>query len=104
MCRIPGAIVFLCPGATITLRNSLFFTAANQTLATLGYPTGNTRALLVVAGPTQSCAIYGEQTFASGIALRNIQVDGSRARLGRIAGGLAIIEMGGNTNGQVIDR
>lgn len=84
--------------------NAIFFSAANQTLATLGYPTGDSRGMLIIAGPTQSCAIYGEQAFAFGIALRNIQIDGSRARLGRIGNGLAIVEMGGNSAGQVIDK
>lgn len=36
--------VFLCPSAVINITDSIVFTAQNQVLATLGYPTDSTRA------------------------------------------------------------
>lgn len=48
--------------------------------------------------------MYGAVDNAHGTALRNIQIDGNRENLGIIYGGLANIEMGGNSNGQIIDR
>ncbi|GAA6058121.1 hypothetical protein JCM3770_005949 [Rhodotorula araucariae] len=94
--------VYLCPGTTIDITNAVFFTAENQVLTTYGNPTGDTRATLVVQGSTQSCAIYGVQAPLDNVVLRNIQINGNRPALGRIADGIALIEMGGNTKGQRI--
>nr|CRX79286.1 hypothetical protein ls5931a1_00080 [Leucosporidium scottii] len=120
-----GTVVFLCPGAKIFLTHSIFFTAPNQVLATrgespnvsrsffraqpteislAGYPTLETRALLVVSGDQQSTAIYGACRECSGVKLQNVQINGQRDVLGRIPTGLALIEMGGSTSGQVITR
>ncbi|BGP47899.1 hypothetical protein JCM10450v2_003764 [Rhodotorula kratochvilovae] len=94
--------VYLCPGATISITNAIFFTEANQVLTTYGNPTDNTRATLVVKGSSQSCAIYGVQAPLDNVVLRNLQINGNRPALGRIADGLALIEMGGDTTGQKI--
>lgn len=99
-----GTTVYLCQNAVINLTNAIFFTSANQTLATIGFPTGSERATLVVTAADQSCAIYGAIDFADNIAIRNIQIDGARETLGIIYGGIAVMELGGNTNGQVIDN
>ncbi|KAM0748727.1 hypothetical protein T439DRAFT_335932 [Meredithblackwellia eburnea MCA 4105] len=96
-----GTIVSLCPGATITLSNSIFFTAPYQELITEGYPTDSTRAILLVTGDNSN-AIYGPCDLCSNIALRNIAVNGQRDVLGYNAG-IGLIELGGNTNGQIVD-
>ncbi|KAM0755359.1 hypothetical protein T439DRAFT_375738 [Meredithblackwellia eburnea MCA 4105] len=98
-----GTTVLLCQGVTISLTNAIFFSAANQTLATVGYPQGALRATVKVTGSDQSCAIYGAIGGGDNIALRNIQVAGSRDTLGRLATGIALIEMGGTNTGQIID-
>ncbi|KAL8281016.1 hypothetical protein RQP46_006695 [Phenoliferia psychrophenolica] len=97
-----GTIVYLCPGAVIKTTNPIFFTDANQTLATKGYPTGSTRATVLVTGADQSCAIIGGG--GDNVALRNIQVDGGRETYGLIDGGIALLEFGGDSTGQIIDR
>ncbi|KAL8278529.1 hypothetical protein RQP46_009021 [Phenoliferia psychrophenolica] len=99
-----GTTVYLCKDATIKLTNSIFFTAADQTLTTVGSPTGSHRATLVVTGVDQSCAIYGAVNGGDNIAVRNIQVDGSRPALGLIGGGIGLIEMGGNNVGHTVDN
>lgn len=71
-------------------------------LPTVGNPTGATRATIRVTGSDQACAIYGVQAGADRAILRNVQVDGARPALGRSSEGLALIEMGGNTQGQQI--
>lgn len=66
-----------------------------------GYPTGDSRAILRIINPEQSCAVYGMGDACQGIAMRNIQIDGARPALGFIWGGLGLVEFGGNTAGQV---
>lgn len=113
----------LCPSAVIKLTNAVFIfwpnqvslnislrwpllthVSACQTLATWGIPTGATRATLVVTALDQSCAIYGAINGANGLSVRNIQVDGARPALGMIWGGYALLQLGGNTVGQVVDN
>ncbi|GAA6007889.1 hypothetical protein JCM10207_004914 [Rhodosporidiobolus poonsookiae] len=98
-----GTVVNLCPGATIYTTNAIFFTAANQVLQTLGNPYDDTRALIVVAGSNQGCAIYGAVDGANNVVLRNVRVDGSRPALGQLLGTNALLEFGGNTYGQRIE-
>ncbi|SCZ98967.1 BZ3500_MvSof-1268-A1-R1_Chr7-1g09334 [Microbotryum saponariae] len=98
--------VTLCPRATINLTNTIFFTAAGQVLTTAadgvtGNPTDDARAKLVVTGAHQSCAIYGACDQCSNIVVSNIQVLGQRDVLGYLSNGLALLELGGMTNGQV---
>ncbi|GJN89122.1 hypothetical protein Rhopal_002096-T1 [Rhodotorula paludigena] len=94
--------VYLCQSATIATTGPVFFTAANQVLTTFGNPTGAIRATIRVTGSDQACAIYGVQAGADRAILRNVQVDGARPALGRTTQGLALIEMGGNTQGQQV--
>ncbi|KAM0752391.1 hypothetical protein T439DRAFT_324472 [Meredithblackwellia eburnea MCA 4105] len=98
--------VYLCPSTVISLQNPIIFTAANQTLATRGFPTDSTRATIRVTGAAQSNAIYAACDLCSYIKIRNIQVDGNRPNLGYMASppGVALIEMGGNTIGQMVDN
>ncbi|SCZ99435.1 BZ3500_MvSof-1268-A1-R1_Chr3-1g06010 [Microbotryum saponariae] len=99
-CPQPAA---LCPGARILTTNAVFLYAANQTLTTLGNPTGDTRATLVVTGATQTYAIYASgYNFMNGVSIQHIQVDGARPAPGIYPGGAALIEMGGNSRGQII--
>ncbi|KAM0789019.1 hypothetical protein ACM66B_003085 [Microbotryomycetes sp. NB124-2] len=97
-----GATVFLCPGARIKITNPIFFTAQKQMLATQGFPPGKDRAIIEVTGAQQSNAIYGGCDQCSGVTVRNVQVYGARDKLGWIPGGLALLEMGGSTKGQII--
>ncbi|KAK4700395.1 hypothetical protein P7C70_g5853, partial [Phenoliferia sp. Uapishka_3] len=102
-----GTTVWLCQYAFINLTNPIWFFNSNQTLATVGLPSGPARATLTVTGVNQSCAIYGQgQIWANNIALRNVQIDGGRPALGIIpygVGNLALIEMGGINTGHTID-
>lgn len=49
-----GAVVQLCPGAVITVQNTIAFTSANQELSTQGYPTGSTRGIIRLKTTDQS--------------------------------------------------
>jgi len=54
-----------------------------------------------VTGSDQSCAIFAACDACQNIAVQNIQVYGARDTRGWISGGIALLEMGGNTKGQV---
>lgn len=97
-----GTTVSLCPGATINLQAPIFFTAEGQVLTTQGQPTGDTRATISVQGADQSCAIYGACDSCSNVVVENIQVAGNRDTLGRIVTGVGLLEMGGDTKGQIV--
>ena len=99
----PGHKVFLCPSKTYRLRGPIIFTAADQEIATLGYPTGIERATLLVAGDFAT-AIQGDCRRCARIMVTSVVVDGNRKNLGRIkdvndATGLVVI--GGN-DGQTV--
>lgn len=86
-----GAVVQLCPGAVITVHNTVAFTAANQELSTQGYPTDSTRAIIRLQATDQSISAIIQGRSLSGIKLRNIQIDGNRSGNGQvIAGGTYI--------------
>ncbi|SCV71131.1 BQ2448_2719 [Microbotryum intermedium] len=84
----PIKVEALCPGARILTTYAVLLYAANQTLTTLGNPTGDTRATLV--------------NFMNSVSIQHIQVDDARPALGIYPGGAALIEMGGNSRGQLI--
>jgi len=77
--------VQLCPSTTYYLNDTIYFSAAAQELSTLGYPTDNTRATLVVTGQNQSCAIYAAYDTCSNLMIRSIQINGNRPTMGRMA-------------------
>jgi parallel beta-helix repeat protein len=95
-----GAVAVLCQNATYQLTAPITFTAPDQQIYTQGRPTGAARATLVVAGTDQSEAIAGDNE--SGITVENVQINGNRPALGRIADGSALIEIGGNATGQTV--
>jgi hypothetical protein len=75
-----GYVLRLCPQQTYLIQAPIVFTASNQEISTLGYPTGDDRATLLVSGPIFSngtghtTAVTGSGPACSNIALRNIQV------------------------------
>lgn len=99
-----GTTVNLCPNAQINLETSIYFYAANQTLQTGGLPFDSTRAVLTITDSGTTCAIYGADDGNDGVTLKNIIVNGNRDGLGWAPNGLALIEMGGNNRGQVIQN
>ena len=56
---------------------------------------GDKRATLRVVGEQMSVAIYGAYDWTHNIQVRNIQLDGNRPAMGALAGGAALIEIGG---------
>lgn len=103
----PGYTLPLCPNTEYYLTASLQFTAHDQEISTVGYPTGSERAILVVNGTIfnntgQTTAVTGACADCDGIKLRNVQIDGSRGS-GSIINGGANIEMGGDNSGQLIE-
>lgn len=99
-----GTTVNLCPNAHIDLETSIYFYAANQTLQTGGLPFDSTRAVLTVNDSSTTCAIYGADDGNNGVTLKNVIINGNRDGLGWAPNGLALIEMGGNNRGQVIQN
>ncbi|PRP88331.1 hypothetical protein PROFUN_03245 [Planoprotostelium fungivorum] len=92
-------ILSLCQDAVYSLNATIEFTAAGQEISTDGYPSGDARAALVVAGSSISIAISGH---LDGLKIKNIQVTAKQG-LGRLQDGGANIEIGGNSRGQVVD-
>lgn len=73
-----GFILSLCPSTTYVILAPIKFAAPNQEISTVGYPTGDERATLVVFGPVfngtgHSTAVDGTCTNCDGVKLRNVQ-------------------------------
>jgi len=103
-----GYTLPLCPSTEYYITAPLQFFAANQEISTVGYPTGDERATLVVSGQIfpnntgHTTAVEGACTGCDGLKLRNIQINGSRLAGSELSGG-ANIEMGGDNSGQLIE-
>lgn len=73
-----GFILNLCPSAQYMIQAPIVFTAPNQEISTLGYPTDDSRATLFVSGPVangqgHTTAVDGTCGNCNGLKLRNIQ-------------------------------
>ncbi|KAK7470215.1 hypothetical protein VKT23_001651 [Stygiomarasmius scandens] len=102
-----GFILKLCASTQYLIQEPLFFAFPNQEISTVGYPTGDTRATLVVNGPVENgsghtTAVDGTCETCNGVKLRNVQIDGTRGDSAPTNGG-ANIEMGGPNSDQVIE-
>ncbi|KAF5387808.1 hypothetical protein D9615_000725 [Tricholomella constricta] len=103
----PGYILSLCANQSYMLQAPLNFAAPQQEISTLGYPTGDERAILVVNGPVadgqgHTTAVNGVCLTCSGVKLRNVQIDGTRRGAPTTEGG-GNIEMGGENSDQLIE-
>jgi len=103
----PGFVLRLCPYAQYFIKAPILFAAPNQEISTVGYPTDDSRATLVVSGPVSNgqghtTAVDGTCANCGGVILRNIQVNGTRAGASPTGGG-ANIEMGGPNSNQLIE-
>ncbi|BEI80183.1 hypothetical protein CcaverHIS002_0107120 [Cutaneotrichosporon cavernicola] len=100
----PGTKVYLCPGTEVALSGTIVFTAADQELATFGYPGDDRRAKLRIASDAVATAIQGDCRRCARVAVRNLVIDGARRKYGRVrdpnsSPGLVIL--GGN-EGQAV--
>lgn len=117
--------VYLCAKATISVSNSIFFTAAYQVLTTQGNPTGTNRATILVTGASQTTAVTGTCSACNYVTLQSVIINGNRPVLGELEnlslsscsridcvgpiGQYTIneggnCEMGGNSVGQIIQN
>lgn len=97
--RAANDVAVLCPGAVIELTGPVVFTADGQQVYTEGLPADDTRAVLRIASPDLSNAVY-MRDFNNAV-LSHVVVDGNRPALG-YKGGDALIYAGGSSTGQVI--
>jgi len=97
-----NTVVQLCAGVTISVTGPVECTAPNQEISTEGYPTGATRATLLATNDV-STVITGSTAQCLGFKIRNIQVNGNRPKLGRLANGGANIDIGGRANNQLVE-
>ncbi len=77
----PGYTLPLCPGVQYLIQAPILFAAPEQEISTVGYPSGDERATLVVAGPVansqgHTTAVDGTCSNCSGVKLRYVQVSG----------------------------
>lgn len=75
----PGYVLTLCPRAQYLILAPILFAAPDQEISTLGYPTGDDRATLVVNGVVangqgHTTAVDGTCANCDGVKLRNVQV------------------------------
>ncbi|KAH9015928.1 hypothetical protein EDB85DRAFT_2076291 [Lactarius pseudohatsudake] len=103
----PGFVLQLCPNAHYMIQAPILFAAPDQEISTVGYPTDDSRATLVVNGPVangtgHTTAVDGACSNCNGVKLRNIQINGTRAGAPPTFGG-ANIEMGGPNSNQLIE-
>ncbi|KAH8983285.1 hypothetical protein EDB92DRAFT_1936711 [Lactarius akahatsu] len=99
----PGFVLQLCPNAHYMIQAPILFAAPDQEISTVGYPTDDSRATLVVNGPVangtgHTTAVDGTCSNCKGVKLRNIQV--SIHISFRV---VANIEMGGPNSNQLIE-
>ncbi|WVQ94408.1 hypothetical protein IAU59_001487 [Kwoniella sp. CBS 9459] len=95
----PGTKVLLCPNKLYRLSGSIIFTAADQEIATYGYPTGSERAVLRVEGKQTATAIQGDCRRCARVSIKSLIIDGNRKKLGRmgdIDSATGLIVLGGN--------
>ena len=97
-----GVILQLCPNTTLTIYNTITFTADNQEISTEGYPTDNSRATILLSAVGTNVTELIQGADFSGIRLLNIQVDGDRPNNGPLADSGANIEIGGVSDGQIV--
>lgn len=76
--------VYLCARATISVSNSIFFTAAYQVLTTQGNPTGTNRATILITGASQTTAITGTCNNCNYVTLQSVIINGNRPVLGKL--------------------
>jgi hypothetical protein len=75
-----GYVLRLCPNETYPIQAPITFASPNQEISTLGYPTNDDRAILLVSGPVfpnatgHTTAVDGTCSTCSNLVLRNIQV------------------------------
>ncbi|KAF8961109.1 hypothetical protein BDZ97DRAFT_1257674 [Flammula alnicola] len=102
-----GYVLQLCPSQRYLIQAPILFAHNNQEISTLGYPTGDDRAILAVSGPVSNGqghtnAVDGTCGTCSGVKLRHIQIDGTRLGAPPTNGG-GNIEMGGGNQNQLIE-
>ncbi|KAG1748471.1 uncharacterized protein EDB91DRAFT_1114212 [Suillus paluster] len=100
-------VLNLCPNTQYFIQAPIIFAASNQEISTLGYPTNDSRAVLVVSGPVSNgtghtTAVDGTCANCDGVRLRNVQINGMRSGAPPTSGG-ANIEMGGPNSDQLIE-
>ncbi|MDP3051991.1 MAG: DUF4214 domain-containing protein [bacterium] len=97
-----GSVAVLCRNAVFNLTAPVVFTAPNQQIYTQGLPTDSSRAVLIISSGTFAKAINGENL--SGVAIKNIIINGNRPNLGYLSPQYgALISLGGDASGQVVD-
>lgn len=99
-----GTEIVLCPDAQIAIDPHgvpITFTAAKQSIYTLGLPEDHSRATIQIVHPKGhysgdlTTAIKADCDECRGVVIQNVYVDGGRADLGGQEGGDALILVGG---------
>ncbi|KIY44796.1 hypothetical protein FISHEDRAFT_67334 [Fistulina hepatica ATCC 64428] len=97
-----GFILSLCPNQKYYLATPLYYAAANQEISTMGHPTDDSRAVLVVNGSVNQARLEGHTTAVNGQGAGLDGIDGQRNGASTLIGG-GNIEMGGFSVNQTIE-
>lgn len=93
----------LCPSTTFTLNNPVSFTADSQELSTQGYPTGSTRATIMIDSKNTNMTALIGGFYRNKVKLLNVIVDGNRPTGWRVpSGSSANIELGAGATGVTV--
>jgi len=99
--RLVAAKVILCKNAVFLVTGPIVLAADAQELSTEGDGDAGLFAIIKSIGPSESTAIFSR---ASNIHLHHLRVDGQRRVLGRLDGGQALIELGGDVTDVRVDH
>ena len=102
-----AGVLDLCPGTVYLVEETIFFTAAGQGLRTLGGAAvaRSQRAELRIASADISTAIHSMNCVGcDNILVSDLRFNGSRTAYGPLAGGEALIELGGSSKGHSVLR
>jgi len=106
-----GYVLSLCPNTEYPITAPILFAFPDQEISTEGYPTDDSRALIIVSGALakdgsgQTTAIdgtCGSGGNCDGVKLRNVQINGSRNGGAPVTGG-GNVEMGGSNANQLVE-
>jgi hypothetical protein len=94
--NVNGAKVTLCKKSVFRVSNPIVFSANGQELSTEDESVTSSFAIIKTVGLKQSTAILSR---SSNVHLHHLVVDGQREVFGRLVGGGALIELGGDVTG-----
>ncbi|KAL7409862.1 hypothetical protein BDY24DRAFT_436776 [Mrakia frigida] len=96
--RALAGVLLLCPGAVLSITQTILFTAANQGIQTEGgsaVPLASRARLNLVNASISTVIQASNCAYCNDLLLDNLIIDGGRVALGSLAKGAGLLELGG---------